>query len=103
MHIQKRRTTRRGALLAACALVASTLPFDVPGAQLAAAEAGTTPVETYIIPLPEEDIRDGSLSTHETVHTIISVTGAVDGTVVYYDHQRRFGRCRWSGPRTRSE
>jgi uncharacterized repeat protein (TIGR01451 family) len=90
MHNHKRRIPRRSALLAAFALVASILPFDIPGSQLASAEAGPPTVETYIVPLPEEDIRGGSLAlysgTHETVHTIISVTGAVDGTIVYYDH-----------------
>ncbi|MCP4305877.1 MAG: DUF11 domain-containing protein [bacterium] len=90
MHNCKRRTPRRSALLAAFVLIASILPFDIPGAQLASAEAGPPTVETYIVPLPEEDIRGGSLalyaSTHETVHTVISVTSAVDGTIVYYDH-----------------
>ncbi|MDJ0924047.1 MAG: SdrD B-like domain-containing protein [Acidimicrobiia bacterium] len=87
---RKRRYQRRFALLAAFALTVSVLPFDLAGIHLPAAQAGPAPVEIYLIPLPEEDIRNGSLAlysgTSESVRTVISVTGAVDGTIVYYDH-----------------
>ncbi len=89
MSNSKRRYLRRGALLAAFALVVAILPFDFAG-QVPGASAGPAPVESYFIPLPEEDIRGGSLalyaSTSDTIHTVISITGAVDGTIVYYDH-----------------
>jgi hypothetical protein len=90
MGNRRRWTGCRSTLLVAFALVAAILPFDFPGVPLSAAGAGPPPVETYLIPLPEEDIRDGSLAlysgTDDMVHTIISVTGAVDGTIIYYDH-----------------
>ncbi len=86
----KRRKPRRFALLVAFALAVSTLPFDLPGLPIPEAAAGPAPIEVYLIPLPEEDIRDGSLAlysgTSDDVRTIISITGAVDGTIVYYDH-----------------
>ena len=89
MDNSKRRNLRRGALLAAFALVAAIMPFDFAG-QVTRVSAGPAPVENYFIPLPEEDVRGGSLalyaSTSDTIHTVISITGAVDGTVVYYDH-----------------
>ena len=87
---RRRRYQRRFALLAAFVVAVSVLPFDLPGAPLPAAEAGPAPVEIYFVPLPEEDIRGGSLAlysgTSDSVRTIISITGAVDGTIVYYDH-----------------
>ena len=89
MDNSKRRYLRRGALLAAFALVAAIMPFDFAG-QITRVSAGPAPVESYFIPLPEEDIRGGSLalygSTSDTIHSVISITGAVDGTIVYYDH-----------------
>ena len=86
----QRRYQRRFALLVAFALAVSVLPFDLPGVPLPAAEAGPPAIEIYLVPLPEEAIRDGSLALHngtsDDVRTIISITGAVDGTFVYYDH-----------------
>ena len=87
---QRRQLWQRGALFAAFTLVVSVFPFDLPGVGLPEANAGPAPVEIYLVPLPEEDIRTGSLAlysgTSDEVRTIISVTGAVDGTIVYYDH-----------------
>ena len=84
------RATRRGIVLAAVALIAAGVPFQLPGSQLPAAEAGPPPVERYLVPIPEEDIRAGALalydSTGDDIRTVISITGAVDGTLVYYDH-----------------
>ena len=77
-------------LVLVLALVVAGLPFDVPGHQLPTAAAGPPPVERYLVPLPEEDIRGGALAlfsgTGDDVRTVISITGAVDGTIVYYDH-----------------
>ena len=71
-------------------MILALVPFDVPLAPLAVADAGPAPVETYLVPLPEEDIRAGSLAlftgTGDTIRTVISLTGAVDGTIIYYDH-----------------
>ncbi len=84
------RATRRGIVLAAVALVAAGIPFQLPGTYAPAAEAGPPPVERYLVPLPEEDIRTGALalygSTGDDIRTVISITGAVDGTFIYYDH-----------------
>ena len=83
------RSHRRSiALLAAGALIGSVI---VIGPSLRSpVQAGPAPIETYLVPLPEADIREGSLGlyagTSDTIRTIISVTGAVDGTLVYYDH-----------------
>ena len=83
------RSRRRWiALLAALTLVVSVIVV-APGFT-SPTQAGPTPIETYLVPLPEADIRAGSLGlysgTSDTIRTIISVTGAVDGTFVYYDH-----------------
>ena len=90
---RKRRFQQRFALLAAFALAVSVLPFDLPGLRLLTADAGPAPIEIYFVPLPEEDIRDGSLAlysgTSDSVRTVISITGAVDGTVVYYAERNR--------------
>ena len=90
LHNPAWRHLRRSASFAAFALIVSMLPFDSPGIPLSIADAGPSPVEVYLVPLPEKDIRVGSLAlysgTSDEVHTVISGTGAIDGTIVPYDH-----------------
>ena len=82
-----RRSRRWGAVLAALAMVVSVTAI---GPSFTPAKAGPSPIETYLVPLPEHDIRVAAVAlysgTGDTVHTVISVTAAVDGTFVYYDH-----------------
>jgi uncharacterized repeat protein (TIGR01451 family) len=51
-----------------------------------------SPVQTYYIPLPEEDLFNETFETinssdaNAPVNTLISIAIAADGTVIYYDH-----------------
>ena len=52
------------------------------------------PIQTYFVPMPEDDLLNGPTSTFETingaasgnVNTLISIAIAADGTIIYYDH-----------------
>ena len=85
-----RRLARTVASALILAIIASILPFGLPGVDIAAAEAGEPPVEVYYVALPDEHVRSGSYAlattTGSTIHTVISITVTAPGTVVYYDH-----------------
>ena len=54
--------------------------------------AAAAPVQTYYVPLPEDDLFNETFETlnasaaEQPVNTLISVAIAADGTIVYYDH-----------------
>lgn len=57
----------------------------------AIATAGPAPIQTFYVPLPEEEIRAGFLALNPglgdtTVRTTIAITIAGNGTLLYYDH-----------------
>ncbi len=85
-HVPRRRFRLRGGLFSLALLfaVVTGLLFSLP-----AFAAHDPPVQTYYVPLPEEQVRNSLLTlysgTGDDIRTVVSIAAISDDTIIYYD------------------